>query len=201
LRNIVIENVTASPAAVLDFPSVVDPGEAQLVDEVGELWQVHNHAKTTLHQTRDELKRIRTDLSQRLSALKQVLSRPGRGGAWSSFLQAQSIPRSTADRLVRGHEKTTVANGTNCANDQIPEPTEMVVRRYVHALWPRLSRVLTTREAVHVFLTELNRMAEKSFEADSRSLGSSPARKSEVPSYLKHLVSPVIAVSGSPARS
>jgi hypothetical protein len=196
----VIENVTASPAAVLEFPSVVDPGEAQLVDEVGELWQVHNHAKTSLHQTRDELKRIRTDLSQRLSALKQVLSRPGRGGAWSSFLQAQSIPRSTADRLVRGHEKTTMADQKNCAIEQIQEPIDVVVRRYVHALWPRLSKILTTRESVQLFIVELDRTAEKSFAQDA-SLGSSPTKTSDLSSYLRHLNLPVSEVLDNAAHS
>jgi hypothetical protein len=186
----VIENVTASPAAVLGFPPVVDPGEAQLVDEVGELWQVHNHAKTSLHQTRDELKRIRTDLSQRLSALKQVLSRPGRGGAWSSFLLSLRIPRSTGDRLVRAYEKTIAAAQDNCSIEQIQETTEVVVHRYVRALWPRLSKVLTTGDSVRIFIAELNRMAEKSF-ADDRLLGSSPSTKSDIPSYLRHLGRPI----------
>jgi ABC-type hemin transport system substrate-binding protein len=102
---------------------VDNSSEAELVNEVGELWQVHNKAKTSLHQTRDELKRIRTDLSERLHAIKCVLVRPGRGGAWSSFLQSQTIPRSTADRLVRRHEKTTMADGKNSANEQISEQT------------------------------------------------------------------------------
>jgi hypothetical protein len=42
---------------------------------------------------------------KRLHELKSVLSRPGRGGAWFSFLKEQSIPRTTADRLVNTYEK------------------------------------------------------------------------------------------------
>jgi hypothetical protein len=77
----------------------------------------------------------------------------------------QKIPRSTADRLVRGHEKTISADPNNCTIEQIPDPTEVVVNRYVYALWPRLSRVLTTREAVQVFTVALHRIAERSFDA------------------------------------
>jgi hypothetical protein len=160
------ETDIAEPGAVVEVLEVDNSSEAQLVNEVGELWQVHDKAKTSLHQTRDELKRIRTDLSERLHALKHLLSRPGRGGAWSSFLQAQKIPRSTADRLVRGHEKTTMPDGKNSADEQISEPTEVAVRRYVRALWPRLTKVLTTSEAVEVFIVELRFTAEKSFAGE-----------------------------------
>jgi hypothetical protein len=158
-----IESEIALPIAVTGISTIDNSSEVRLTNAVGELWHVHNQAKTLLHQSREELKGIRADLSRRLHELKSVLSRPGRGGAWSSFLQGQKIPRSTADRLVRGYEKTTMSGGGNCAIEQT-EPTEVVVRRYVRALWPRLSRVLTTSEAVHIFIVELHRTAERSFE-------------------------------------
>jgi hypothetical protein len=184
-----IENELTSPTAVVEMPS--DPAELRLVNEVGQLWLVHTKARTSLHQTRDDLKSIRTDLSGRLHQLKSVLSRPGRGGAWSSFLQAQKIPRSTADRLVRGHEKTISADRDSCTGEQFKEPIEVAVRRYFHALWPRLSRILTTSDAVHVFIVELHRAAEKSF-AQNWSAGYSSAKKSDPPSYLMHLDPPVV---------
>ena len=95
-----------------------------------------------------------------------MLSRPGRGGAWSSFLESQRIPRSTADRLVRGYEKTITVEGENCANEQIPEPTEVYRPSVRYALWPRLSRILTTRESVEMFIGELRHIADKSFGVD-----------------------------------
>jgi hypothetical protein len=157
---------TAPSEATVETPTVVDSAEAQLVSEVGNLWQVHTQAQTSLHKTREELKLIRANLSRRLHELKAVLSRPGRGGAWSSFLGAQKIPRSTADRLVRTHEKTLTAEGRNCASEHIEEPNEVVVRRYVHALWPKLSRVLRSHDSIEAFIVELRRMAGKSFGAD-----------------------------------
>jgi hypothetical protein len=175
-----IETVLTEPAPIaptVEVPTTTDAAEAQLTNEIADMWRDHSQAQTSIRKNRDELKRIRTNLSQRLHELKAVLSRPGRGGAWSSFLAAQRIPRSTADRLVRGYEKTLVADGENCTSEHIDEPTQVTVRRYLQGLWPRLSRVLTTRESLEVFITELRQTAEKSFdvevEASSSSLPSS----------------------------
>ena len=137
----------------------LDPTEVNLSTEIEQLWQVHSNAQTSLNRSRAEVKVVRDDLSRRLHELKAVLSRPGRGGAWSSFLQVQKIPRSTADRLVRGHEKKLVSE-QNCTAEQIVEPTEVTVRRYLQGLWPRLSRVLTTSEAVALFIAALNQAAK-----------------------------------------
>jgi len=86
-----------------------------------------------------------------------------------------------------------MADQKNCANEQIPEATEVVVHRYVRALWPKLSRVLKTRESVQVFTAELLRISERSFAQDA-SLGSSPTKSSDLPSYLRHLNLPVSEV-------
>ena len=163
---------TAPPETTVEVPTDTDSAEAELTNEIGKLWQVHAEAQTSVRKSRDELKLIRTSLSQRLHELKAVLSRPGRGGAWSSFLVAQKIPRSTGDRLVRAHEKTLNRDGENCATEQISEPIEVMVRRYLQGLWPRLSRVLTTREAVELFIAELRHTAEKSLGVDTQAPGS-----------------------------
>jgi hypothetical protein len=183
---------TESIDQVSDVTNINSSSEPQLTNEVAELWLIHNKAKTSLHQTRAELKRIRTDLSQRLSELKRVLSRPGRGGAWSSFLASQTIPRSSADRLVRAHEKTISADRDSCASEQILETNEVVVQRYVRAIWPKLSRVLTTRASVQLFTVELLRVSERSF-ADHSLLDPSQPKIPEGPSYLRHLNLPVSA--------
>jgi hypothetical protein len=203
MRQIMTLTETASIASTVSTPEVAtttDSAEAQLTNEIADMWRVHTQSRAALHKTRAELKQIRTELSQRLHELKSVLSRPGRGGAWSSFLDAQAIPRSSADRLVRAHEKTISAEPENCLDEQIPEPTDVVVRRYVHALWPRLSKVLTTRDSVQVFVAELNRMAEKSF-ADHPLLGSALPKSSDLPSYLMHLDLPVRAVEDNAAHT
>jgi hypothetical protein len=145
------------------IPPATDPNEAQLTKEVGVLWQVHSQAQISLSKSRGEMKVIRADLSQHLHQLKAALSKPGRGGAWSSFLAMEKIPRSSADRLVRTHERTLAPQAGNCVTEHISEPAEVKVRRYVHAVWPKLSRILTTPSLVELFVDELQRRADKSF--------------------------------------
>jgi hypothetical protein len=148
--------------------------EAELVDEVGSLWKVHVHAHLSLKKSRADLKTIRVDLSRKLYELKSVLSRPGRGGAWSSFLGSEGIPRSTADRLVRAHEKAVAPGQENCTTEQIPEPREVTIHRYFRALWPKLSQTLTTPDAVEMFIAELRYKAEQSFGATADALQKGP---------------------------
>jgi len=150
--------------AVMEASTTSELEEPQLVGEIGDLWQLHAQTQGTLQKSREEIKRIRADLSERLHQLKAVLSRPGRGGAWSSFLGAQKIPRSTADRLVRGHEKTIAVNEGNCTTEQISEPDEAVVRRYCRGLWPKLSKVLTNTDLMEVFVGELRLTAKRTFD-------------------------------------
>jgi hypothetical protein len=152
--------------AVMQAPTASEHDE-QLIVEISDLWQIHAQTQGTLKKSREDIKRIRADLSERLHQLKAVLSRPGRGGAWSSFLGAQKIPRSTADRLVRGHEKTIAVKEGNCTTEQISEPDE-VVRRYCRGLWPKLSRVLTSNELVEVFVAALRLTANGTFDPVSQ---------------------------------
>ena len=83
--------------------------------------------------------------------MKQLLARPGRNGQWSSFLQQQGIPRTTADRLVAGH-KRSLAPEANCANDAIHEPTEQDIQKLFSSVWPRLAKTLTTPDSIFTFL-------------------------------------------------
>ena len=152
---------TAPPATAAQVPTASDPTEVELIHEINKLWQVHTSAQTSLRKNRDELRVARADLSRRLAALKAILSRPGRGGQWSSFLKSREIPRATADRLVRGYEKALKTGPDNCLSEQITEPTEVVVHRYLHAIWPKLSRVLRSPEAVEMFVRELRHKAEE----------------------------------------
>jgi hypothetical protein len=145
---------------VMEVPTPSEHDEPQLIGEIGDLWQSHARTQGTLKKGREEIKRIRADLSERLHQLKAVLSRPGRGGAWSSFLETQKIPRSTADRLVRAHEKATIVQEGNCPSEQISEPPQVVVGRYCRRLWPRLSQVLISKELVEFFINELRHTAE-----------------------------------------
>jgi hypothetical protein len=86
-----------------------------LAIEIGQLWtkhlaaqtsfekngEEHTKAQDSFRKSREELKQVRDKLSKLLHELKPLISRPGRGGGWSSFLVDRQIPRSTADGLIR----------------------------------------------------------------------------------------------------
>jgi hypothetical protein len=160
----------AGSVTTVEEPSVEStPEEVQLTKEIDHLWNAHSQAQGSLRKSREEAAKIRADLSKRLHELKSVLSRPGRGGAWFSFLKAQAIPRSTADRLVNAHEKTISEEAGNCPTGASkPEAAEVVVGRYLNGLWPKLSRVLTTREHVEMFIAALRQTADKSLGVDDQ---------------------------------
>lgn len=177
----------ASPAAEEATPAVVDstaapsPEEKRLTSEIGQLWTKHvavqasfekNNAEHTKAQgsfrkSREELKDIRDRLATLLHQVKPLVCRLGRGGGWLGFLGGQGIPRSTADRLVRAQDKAINSVGKSCATEQInSESNEVTIQRYARALWPKLSKTVDTSEALVMFITELRRLAEKSFGAD-----------------------------------
>jgi hypothetical protein len=168
------------------------PEEVQLTQEIDQLWNAPSRAQGSLRKSREDAAKIRADLSVRLHQLKKVLSRPGRGGAWFSFLKAQAIPRSSADRLVKAHEKKISEGAGNCPfGASKPEAAEVVVGRYLNGLWPKLSRVLTTREHVEVFIAALRQTADKSLRVDdqlpSQAVSSSALRTEPLRSSLTTL--------------
>jgi len=133
--------------------------ERTLATDINDLWSVHLQAQNTVGTTKDELKVIRQRLGERLHEMKQLLARPGRNGQWSSFLQQQGIPRTTADRLVAGHERSLTPEAS-CTGDAIHEPTQQDVLMFFTSVWPRLAKTLTTPESIfnfiHCVLTRAN---------------------------------------------
>jgi hypothetical protein len=95
--------------------------ESQLSEEIGELWLVHIQATSTISRTKAELRTIRLDLGARLFEMKQLLSRPGRNGQWSSWLQERGISRAAADRLVIRYQQSDNTDA-NRLNDAVSEP-------------------------------------------------------------------------------
>ena len=168
----------ASVTADEEPPVASTPEEVQLTKEIDQLWTAHSQAQGALQKnrevtakSRENAAKIRADLAGRLNKLKALLSRPGRGGRWSSFLTDQQIPRSTADSLVRAYKKTLNSEEKSCTTEQLPEQPEMAIRGYLLRQWPMLSQLLRSREYVKVYVSALEEKAEKSFAAN----GESPA--------------------------
>jgi hypothetical protein len=124
----------------------------------------HTKVQGSFRKSREELKEVRDKLSRLLHEIKPLISRPGRGGGWSSFLAERQISRSTADALVRKCEKTITSKGeANCSGQQITEQPETAIRGYLLRQWPMLSQLLKTREHLEVYVSALEEKAEKSF--------------------------------------
>lgn len=175
----VSHSASAIAAKVVDgSTATLSPDEVHLTEEIDSLWKAHTEAQGFLRLSREDAAKTRAALSKRLHELKSVLSRPGRGGAWFSFLKAQAIPRTSADRLVKAHEKSIAPAEISCTAGATTESPEVVIRRYLNGLWPKLSRVLTSREHVEVFVTELTQMAGKSFNEGNKA--ASPVASEDV---------------------
>jgi hypothetical protein len=172
--------------AVADSPVAPSPEAARLAVEIERLWvkhvaaqvtfdknnEEHTKARGSYRKSRAELKEVRDKLSKLLHELKPLISCPGRGGGWSSFLEKRDIPRSTGDSLVRAYKKTLNSEEKSCTTEQLPEQPEMAIRGYLLRQWPMLSRLLKTREHVKVYVSALEEKAEKSFTANGEWLTS-----------------------------
>src|ERR1017187_9773401 len=124
--------------------------EQRLADEIRQLWAVHVEAKTTVKNTKGELKAIRELLSERLYELKQLLARPGRCGQWSSWLKERKISRATADRLVLRYGADQP--GYESPHEAISNPSEDTAEKLARVVWSRFRKVLTSEESVIQFI-------------------------------------------------
>lgn len=126
--------------------------EAQLTEEISTLWTEHTRLSANRKATGKDLRKIRASLAERLAAMKSLLSRPGRGGQWRSWLRERGIPRSTADRLVARHAETVCADRENVPTGAISEPAKPTAEKLANSVWPSLRKVLTTGESVVEFI-------------------------------------------------
>lgn len=126
--------------------------ENQLTEEISTLWSDHVRLSADRRATAKELRQIRASLAERLAAMKSLLSRPGRGGQWRSWLRERGIPRSTADRLVARHAETLCADNENVPSGAISGPAKPAAEKLAGTVWPSLRKVLTTGESVVEFI-------------------------------------------------
>jgi hypothetical protein len=148
-----------------------DAVETQLEKEISNLWSNHARLSADRKTTAVELRKIRATLAERLYSMKSLLSRPGRSGQWRSWLKERHIPRSTADRLVTRHAETLDADSENVLSEAtISEPTTAEVMKFVNVMWPRICKVLTTRDAVLTFLWAIASEACMNYEWQGKAL-------------------------------
>jgi hypothetical protein len=126
--------------------------ETQLTQEISDLWSDHVRLSASRKATAKELRQIRASLAERLHAMKSLLSRPGRGGQWRSWLRERGIPRSTADRLVARHAETLGIENGNVPTGAISNSPDDSAEKLAKSVWQRFRKTLATYEAVIQFI-------------------------------------------------
>jgi hypothetical protein len=126
--------------------------ENQLTEEIRTLWSDHVRLSADRKATSKELRQIRASLAERLAAMKTLLSRPGRGGQWRSWLRERGIPRSTADRLVARHSETLGIENGNVPTGAISISPDDSAEKLAKSVWQRFRKTLATYEAVIQFI-------------------------------------------------
>jgi hypothetical protein len=142
-------------------------------DEIASLWAAHVIAKNTARATKDELRDIRAKLGEHLHEMKTLLVSPGRDGRWSGFLREHEIPKATADRLVRRHQRS-IDPDANLLIEAISEPTEKEVETLFKSILPRLRRTLRSRQSLDLFVKLLTSEFERSEATDREILVPTP---------------------------
>jgi hypothetical protein len=60
----------------------------------------------------------------------------------------------------------------SCTTGSTPDPIEVTVRKRVHALWPKLKKILTTSQSIELFIAELRATAERSIAVNNAAMTS-----------------------------
>ena len=145
---------TSAIETVLTEPAISPDGnenEQKLAEEIQTLWAAHNQAQAASKKSKEELRAIRLELGRRLSEVKSLISRPGRGGGWTAFLSANSIPRASGDRLVLAYKKS-LEPPDNRLGESISEPSKETAEKLAKGVWPSVKKVLTSDESILHFI-------------------------------------------------
>jgi len=108
-----------------------------------------------VQRTQTELKIIRLELAEKLYTMKAILTRPGRGGGWASYLRSEKLRLSTADRYVDQHESRLCPPEKKLLSEELYEPTVDDIREFGEKLLPKLCRMLTTQQSVFWFVEDV----------------------------------------------
>jgi hypothetical protein len=133
--------------------------ETQLTLEISDLWGNHVRLSADRKATAKDLRQIRAILAERLFAMKSVLSRPGRGGQWRSWLRERGINRSTADRLCDRHAETLGIENGNAPSEAISNSQDESAEKLARVVWARFRKFLVSDEVVIDFIDRIAELA------------------------------------------
>ena len=126
--------------------------EQYLTEEIQNTWENRQSYARAINAQKAEVKAKDARLGEMLYTMKTVLSKPGRAGGWSSWLRERGIPRATADRLVSDAAKKL---GIELPHEAIQRPVDEAVQELFKSVYPRLRKVLTSAEAVDLFVMKV----------------------------------------------
>jgi hypothetical protein len=147
-------------------PTQADDGavEIQLTNQISSLWSENTRLNADRRTTAKDLREIRTILAERLYEMKSLLSRPGRGGQWRSWLKERGINRSSADRLVAHHGETLCNHEEDAPHEATSNSQADTAEKLARDVWSRLRKVLDTHETVVRFLASIAEISGVSHE-------------------------------------
>jgi len=125
--------------------------ESKLIKDAAAIWAKYRDAQSATKLGRVALKEAQTKLGETLSQLKSELSRVGRHGQWSAFLRKERLPRTTADRLIRNHTKSSQP-AANCTNGAISDPSDEKVDEYVRKRIDKFNAFVDTPRSAFRFV-------------------------------------------------
>ena len=164
-----VQDIVAAEPDAVEQPATAQPDdgaiEARLAQEISSLWSDNLRLSAGRKASAKELRQVRARLAERLHAMKSLLSRPGRGGQWRSWLRERGINRSTADRLVARHAETLCNHEEDAPSGAIPEPATPTAEKLAATVWSSsLRKVLVTGESVIQFIGSIAQIAGVPYE-------------------------------------
>ena len=123
-----------------------------LSGEILHLWFQRKSLRREMASQETELSRIDGVLSGLMFDQKKRLSRIGRNGGWSRWLEAHRIPRSTADRLALEHVEFFGLQHELPHREQV-EPLEGRISQAAHRASDRHEQMLKSPRSRIMFLS------------------------------------------------
>jgi hypothetical protein len=131
------------------------PVEDQYVaGEIVTRWFHREQSRRLMNVHETEMLQLDAELAELLFRRKQMLSRLGRNGQWSLWLQQQKISRSTADRLVAQYAESHGLSD-ELRHREILEPLQGNISVAAHRVFKRLKNMLKTPRARMIFIRVL----------------------------------------------
>jgi hypothetical protein len=125
--------------------------EEYLTEQIDSLWANRQAYSSAIKAQQTEMRGFEKTMGEMLFTMKVILSRPGRGGGWSSWLKQRGIPRASADRMVQRYA-TGLPTHDQSPHESISEPTDELILKLFTRLWPRIQKTLTTNASIFRFL-------------------------------------------------